>query len=233
MVLTNPRRLPIWCCIMTAGSGWPSTAVNAGSMSTACGCQQSSSETAGRLPSGIRSAGSDWYSSSAGRRPHHRDSATYPRRECDRGLPRPLRCDHRTGVASRNPRPVSHRPDRVSRNGRSSRPICLPCRRNRNHPGLTHRLDQVDPRSIPPDHFGHASPHRNRVNAPVHRHNHHRPDHARPRRHRPRSYPPTDFQRPRHHRHPRRRRRGRNRLGPNRNRLGRNRNRPPIGANLR
>jgi hypothetical protein len=209
---------------MTAGSGWPSTAVNAGSTSKACGCQRSSSETAGPLPLAIPGAGCGWYSSSGGQRPHHLDSATYPRPGCDPGLPRRPWTDHRTGVANRNRLPVSHRPGEVSPIGRLSRRLRLPCRRNPNRPSLTHRRDRVGLRKCPPDHFALPSRHRNRVNPPAGRRNRNRPHPARPHPHRPHSCPPNDFHRPSHHHSPpRRRRRSRNRPARNRNRPNRRR----------
>ena len=219
---------------MTAGSGLPSTVVNAGSTSTVCACRRSQSETAGRLPSATPETGCDWSSSWAGRRARHRRSAVYP--HPPRG--QRLRRHPRTGVANQNRLPVS-RPGQVNRIARLSRPGRRPCRRSRNRPGLTHRRDRRHPRSCPPEHSDHLRHYRNRAHPPAGHRNRNHPNSARVHRHRLHSCPPDDFEHrsnrrnplgrpPRlHHRYPGRRWRIRNRPGrnPNRRTIGPNRRR--------
>jgi hypothetical protein len=224
---------------MTVGSGWPSTAVNMGSTSTACGCQRSLSETAGQSPWAIRGAGCDWCSRSASPRLHRRDSAPSLRAKSGPGLSRRLQTGHQTGAANPNPLPVRLRHGQVSPDGPLSRQPRPRCRRNRKRLGLTHRRDRIVLRSCPPEHFAHRSPHRNPIKISAGPRSRDRPNPARPPRNHPRGCPHNDFDHSGHRGNSpsQPRRRSHHRLFRRRPRsrkcLGRNRNRPTFGPNQR
>lgn len=178
-------------------------------MSTACACQRSSSEMAGKSPSATPGAGSDSCSRSAGRRRRHLISTTHPHPGCDPRRPRRRRTDR---LANQHLHLVSRRPGPVSRIGHLSRGPRRP--RRGNHPGSSHHRDQIGPRSSRPDHSAHLDR--------AGRHNRNRPNSDRAhRQHHPRC-PLNDLPRSGLHNHPRRRHPG-----------NRNRNRPNIGPGRR
>lgn len=194
--LTIPPRPLIWCCITTAGAGWPSTAVNAGFMSTACGCPRSSSTTVGPSPSAIPTTDHDWSSNSALRCLYHRGMRRRP--GCGRRRLPPVRLGN--PVAQPGRLPLHRHPGQISRNGRRFRRRQR-CRHSRDRPASTQRRNRISRYrpliSLAPNDFRHPSQSQNRN---IHPSGHRRLNRSPRRRNRTRSSRPGNFRRSNRHR---------------------------------